>query len=266
LGSGFALLVAERLLGVSLFLDLHHAIDLSLVATSAPNSSTPDYIGLYGPNDATVVLEAKGSQSRVYCRRKQIPKGCEQVKSVSLASGRKGIRLVVGTVLCKDSDARHSETFVGDPEEEQRPFPYEFDQSLENAVVRENYMRIAALIGDEALLRRAEQPAERVPESQLDLVKRTVGDRSTIGSTFEIHSGESVTGLFVGIDLEMRQRMLDFLSSQRALLEARMVGHEPTGSGSADQNRISRYSITRDGTVLEVWSEGPLLNEITTEQ
>jgi hypothetical protein len=264
LGSGFALLAAERILGVSLFLDLHHAIDLSLVATGAPNSSIPDYIGLYGPNSTTVVLEAKGSQSRAYCRRKQIPKGCAQVKSVSVSPGKSGLlRVVVGTVLRKDSDAQYSETLIGDPEEDEPAYSYEFDQSLENAVARENYMRIAALIGDEALLRRAEQPTKRASESQLNLVERTIGNRSAVGSTFEIRSGRSVTGFFVGIDFETRERMLGFLSTQRALPE--VVGQEPAGGRSPDQSRFSHYSITRDGTVLEVWSEGPLVNEITRE-
>ena len=46
IGSGFALLVAGRVLGTSIFLDLHDAIRRGLVATPAPNAVVPDFVGV----------------------------------------------------------------------------------------------------------------------------------------------------------------------------------------------------------------------------
>lgn len=181
LGSGFALLAAGRFLGASLFLDLHNAIRRGCVNTPAPNFTVPDYVGLYGPGSSTVILEAKGSQSRYYCRKRQIPKGCQQVRSVNVPAPTACLRVVVGTALLKDDDGEDSRTFIGDPDEDERPYSYEFEGTLESNAMREHYTRIAALVGDESLLRRAEEPTEQAEERHPNLMQRTLGKPSGNG-------------------------------------------------------------------------------------
>lgn len=266
LGSGFALLAAGRLLGVSIFLDLHNALRQRLVSTKAPRSTVPDYVGLYGPGGSTVILEAKGSQSRYYCRKIQVPKGCRQVRSVSTPPAATCLRVVIGTALRKDSDDQDSRTFFGDPEEDERPYLYEFGGTLESVAVRENYMRIATLVGDESLFTRVTEPTARAEERHINLVQRTIENRAAIGSTFEVRSGSSITGFFVGIDLDARKQLLDFLSTQKAGAQGATIGVEPIGKRERDQDWLSHYSVTRDGTILQLWSEGPLLEEIVKEQ
>ena len=57
IGSGFALLAAGQILGTTVFLDLHDGVRRGLVATPAPNSLVPDFIGLSGPAGEIVILE-----------------------------------------------------------------------------------------------------------------------------------------------------------------------------------------------------------------
>lgn len=87
-----------------------------------------------------------------------------------------------------------------------------------------------------------------------------------MGTTFEIRSGSSITGFFVGIDVAVRNKLLDLLSAKEGLSHALLIGSEPIAKRERDQNWLSHYSITRDGTILQLWSEGPLVEEILREQ
>jgi hypothetical protein len=261
IGSGFALLVAGQTLGTTVFLDTADAIRRRLVRTQAPNSLVPDYIGFYGPNGETVILEAKGTQSRWYSAQRQIPKGCEQVASVALTDGAPCLRVVVGVELRKDVHPTDTTVFFGDPEE-RHAYTYQFEGTPRAAAVRQHYARIAALVGDWELLRHA---GERVPEGEpAPLVHRTVAGREVIGSTFEVWSGRSITGFFAGIDLLTRENVLHTLSSPVAVSQPAVPGVEPGHGGAREEGRLlSHFSIARDGTVLELWAEGDLVNEIT---
>jgi hypothetical protein len=56
-------------------------------------SGVPDYIGIFGSGQSVIVLEAKGSQTKGRCSSIQLPKGCDQVASVSLPAGQASIRV-----------------------------------------------------------------------------------------------------------------------------------------------------------------------------
>lgn len=255
IGCGFAFLVASRLLGTSVFLDLHDAVARGLVSTSSPNSLMPDYIALPGPGGDTVVLEAKGTQSRRHCQTTQIPRGCDQVSSLNLPGGG-GLRVVIGVELRKDIHPTNTTVFVGDPEE-RRSFSYEFAGTPASVAVRQHYMRIAALIGDWPL--RREVGREREEAEAAPLATRVVGQREAVGSTFEIHSEGSITGFFVGIDLSAREELLASLAKTD---EPPVVEVEPVHGGVRESGTSSFFSVARDGAVLEVWTEGKLQDEI----
>ena len=260
IGAGFALLFASRVLGATVFMDLPDAIRRGRIKTVAPKSKVPDYIGLFGPGQSVIVLEAKGSQTKGRCLSKQLPKGCEQVASVSLPAGQPSLRVVVGTQLNKDDVADDSLMFVGDPPE-RHSYNYFSDESPKEIAVREHYKRVAALIGDVPLWRRTEGP-EGAGEEQAPLIERTVGGRKAIGSTFEIRSKDNRTGFFVGIDAETRNALVEGLPQEGTLPLPSLL---PSTGKHQTEKELSAYSIARDGSILELWLESDSAQQLLAQ-
>jgi hypothetical protein len=258
-GAGFALLFASRILGASIFLDLADAVRRRRITTPAPKSLVPDYVGLYGPNNSIIILEAKGTQTRGRCLSKQLPKGCTQVSSVSVPAGRATLRVVIGTELHRENQPHDTIVFVGDPDERQA-YPFFEDTTPEAVAVREHYQRVASLIGDIALLKRTEHP--EAAEAETRLVRRDVGNRVALGSTFELRSNEGTAGFFVGLDLEIREEILATLSSPTA---ERVPRVHPAAGKRRDKRFLSNYAIASDGSVMDMWFSGDFAETIAAE-
>ena len=179
-GCGFAFLAARRLLNTHMFLDTTTALRQGLVTTASPKSQQPDYIGWDVPGNTLVVLEAKGTQSRGYCR-KQIAKGCNQIRSVSFRKSLSVIRIVVGVELKREDQRAETTIFVGDPEEAEG-LEYIFNVPPDEAIRRTHYARVAALIGDAEMLH---QLGEYLPEDEGHLQELDSDQRTYVGSSFQ---------------------------------------------------------------------------------
>lgn len=259
-GAGFAFLFASNVLGTAIFLDLPDAIRRGEIIRPAPKSTVPDYIGLYGPSNSVVILEAKGSQTKNRCRTRQMPKGCEQVASVGLPGGKISTRVVVGIELRRDDVAGDTTMFIGDPPEE-KSYPYFQDVRPEELALRQHYKRVAALIGDLPLLRRVEEEgvSEKIPT---ELVSTKVGSRAAVGSTFQFHTDNGSVGFFVGIDLEVRESLFSSLNPT----QGKMPVLEPQRGQAKADDRFSSFSISRDGTVMEIWFQGTALRQVVAQE
>ena len=145
--------------------------------TNAPRALQPDYIALQGPNQATVILEAKGTQSRGYCQARQIPRGCQQVQAVSILNRVNCLRVVVGVELQREGQRGSTTIFIGDPNEES-PYAYEFAESIESVVTQGHYLRVASLLGDSPLFTRMRAPEETFRKDEGELIKRSVAGRA----------------------------------------------------------------------------------------
>lgn len=260
-GAGFALLFASRVLGASIFLDLPDAVRRRRITTPAPKSVVPDYVGLYGPNNSTVILEAKGTQTRGRCLSKQLPKGCTQVSSVSVPAGRAVMRVVVGTELHRENQPHDTAVFVGDPDEREA-YPFFENTTPEAVAVREHYQRVASLIGDVALFKRTEDPEAAAAEGGARLVRHEVANRVALGSTFELRSNDGSAGFFVGLDLETRESLLATLSSSGAETIPRL---RPAGGTRRDKHFLSKYAVAPDGSVMDIWFRGNFAETISAE-
>lgn len=261
LGAGFAMLFASRILGATIFLDLLDAVRRRRIKTPAPKSVVPDYVGLYGPNNSTIILEAKGTQTRGRSLSKQLPKGCTQVSSVAVPSGRTALRVVVGTELQKENSPYNTTLFVGDPDERQS-YPFFEDTTPEAVAVREHYQRVASLIGDVALFKRTERPSTTAEEAGTRLVKREVANKKALGSLFEIRSNGGSAGFFVGLDIETRAELLDTLSSIGAEKIPRV---DPATGRHRGKGFRSDYAIAPDGSVMDIWFRGDFADTIAAE-
>jgi len=80
-----------------------------------------------------------------------------------------------------------------------------------------------------------------------------------LGSTFEIRSPIGTSGFFVGMDLPTRENILAGLTDLR---EPHVPFVTPEAARHRDDRRLSSYSVSQDGTVLELWFEGEIVNQI----
>jgi hypothetical protein len=102
-GSGFALLIARKLLGARRFMDLRVALDDGLVVLDLPRAEQPDYVARTSIPSQLVIIEAKGTQKSLTYSRTQVRRGCEQVANVSAGDPSITIahRIAVGIALAR---------------------------------------------------------------------------------------------------------------------------------------------------------------------
>ncbi len=250
-GCGFAFLAARRLLNTSVFLDTTTARRQGLLTTTSTKSQQPDYIGMNHVGGELIVLEAKGTQTKGYCR-KQVRAGCGQVTKVNFKGGVKATRIAIGTELQREDHNSNTTIFVGDPEEAEGN-EYVFNVLPQEAIVRSHYARIAALIGDADLLGRvAEYPAGE----RSDLQKSTLRKRVYVGSGFQFRYRNSLVGLFVGIDNDFRRRAMETKQYKSILTEHAEFTDDAQPVGA------EHFTLRPDGTVLQLWAKGPLSEAI----
>lgn len=249
-GCGFAFLVARHLLNTYKFLDTKTALRQGLVKTASPKSQQPDYIGWDPLSNTLVVLEAKGTQSRGYCRT-QIARGCNQIRSVNIPNSVSVTRIAVGVELKREDEKAETTIFVGDPEETEGQ-EYIFNVPPGEAVGRIHYARVAALIGDGKMLH---QLGEYPPEDDGHLQELHADQRTYVGSSFQFRHRDcrdSLVTLFVGIDEDVRNQVIHS-AQYDGVLERAII---PDESESADR---PQHVVRRpDGTILFLRSKGPL--------
>lgn len=246
-GCGFAFLVARRLLNTHIFLDTTTALRRGLVSTASPKSQQPDYIGWDFTGNTVVVLEAKGTQSRGYCR-KQIAKGCDQIRSVSFRKGLSVIRVAVGVELKRENQRAKTTIFVGDPEEAEG-LEYIFKVSPDEAIRRIHYARVAALIGDAEMLH---ELGKFLPKDEGHLQELDFDQRTYVGSSFRFRHRDSLATLFVGIDEDVRSQVIHSVQYD-GVRKSAIISSE-SESVDCPQHVVRRL----DGTILFFRSEGSL--------
>ena len=246
-GCGFSFLASYALVGASTLLDTSTAIRRGWVKTASRRSQLPDYVGWSTTNKALIVLEAKGTQSTGYCRR-QIARGCEQVKGVMLPQGVSSVRIAVGVELRRVDQEGQTTVFVGDPESTDQ-HEYAFVRPYSEAIVRGHYARVASLIGDGEMLRRL---GEYHSEGDSALQVLEGPEHTYVGSTLRFTGRDGSATLFVGIDREIRGYLLESTRYASVLERLNMADGGDTSQGAPDHVRRT------DGTLLALELEGPL--------
>ena len=246
-GCGFSFLISRHLLGTSVFLDTSTAIRRGWVQTESSRSKQPDYLSWRTNNGVPVVLEAKGTQSKGY-GKKQIARGCDQVRAVVLPRVSHAIRIVVGVELQRLDQEHETTVLVGDPESADR-YEYAFRGSLVEIIARCHYFRVAALIGDTQLLAHL---GGHESEGEARLEEFEIGTRTYVGSALQFRHGDSSATFRIGIDQEVRGQLL--ASARYASLLERIQHADDSSVEHRLQNAVRRG----DGTILSFQLEGPL--------
>ncbi len=209
LGCGLAFLVAGVLFRARRFCDFETAIRTRVVRTTAKRRDRPDYIA--DTPAGMVVIEAKGTQSGRAHSRRQVTRGCQQVSRVRVLRVRGSSvnilsRIAVGTALSFQGSARPTIAHIGDPEEHE-PVDYEFTMDPESAASLFHYLRVAALVGDGALVTRMSTHG-RADAVAGTPVRRVVNGRDFLGSEVVLEGGGAEAGFFVGLAADLREQLM----------------------------------------------------------
>jgi len=207
-GCGMSFLFAAEVLKASNFLDFETAERLGWVTTKPNAQERPDYVADL-PRNKLLLLEAKGTQSGHKYARFQLQRGCAQLNNVTLgglATKRVAAKVVVGTSLGFDSWP-DTEVFVADPEDN-GPSHYFFERDLREMTLRSHYLRVASLIGDSTLARAVEQDVN-VTSSDRGPGAMEIGGRRYVGQPLSFLHQTQSCGVFLGIEEELRVRLLE---------------------------------------------------------
>jgi hypothetical protein len=260
-GCGMSFLVARQLFGTTYFLDFETAVSNNWLRTTAKKRQRPDFVGqAVGGGSNLVLLEAKGSQSsHVYCKNTQIAKGCQQVKNVKLVSTQFSIskRAVVGLALNYETESSGSRIYVGDPVSAGQK-DYTLVNEDETRISDSHYLRLAVLGGDwelasvlspqpEAVRKTDREPEQRPELNRIDLDRIERNRRSFVGTSVVYLNEGSRLELFVGLDEQVRRRVLDGTPMTHDI-QTRSLSRLVKGRAG---NVVSAAAGAEDGSILD---------------